>query len=113
MDTLHLNPRLRIKMPEALRWAVVGLSFLIVAVAWWVSDLWRLATWSKHQIEMDGALPRHKLAELSLFAIFITAGFAAITVLAVSNSWHFAEWVMLAFVYCYLYGVATYIRIAH
>ena len=111
MDTLQLSPKIRIRMPKALRWVVIGLSFLLVAMTWWIFDLWRVATWSKDQLEMDGALPRRQLAELSLFALFIAASFVATTVFAILHGWNFIEWAMFVFVFTFLYSATTGIRI--
>ena len=111
MDTLHLSPKVRVRMPEALRWAVVGLSFLLVITTWWVSDLWRLATWSAHQIQMDGAMPRRSLAILTGFAVVVVVCEVAVTWMATSYGLYFLEWAMLSFVLFFLYGVATFIRV--
>ena len=111
MDTLQLDPKVRVRMPEFLRWVVVGLSFLLVATTWWVSDLWRLATWPAHQIELDGAMPRRSLAILTGFVVAILLGEAAVTWMTISHSFHVLEWAMLSFALFFLYFVATFIRV--
>ena len=111
MDTLHLNPRLRIKMPEFLRWVVVGLSFLLAMATWWVSDLWRLATWSTHQIEMDGAMPRRALAAITGFAVAMVLCEVAVTWVSIAHGARFVEWIMPTFVFGFLYSVASFIRL--
>lgn len=111
MDTLHLSPKARIQTPEVLRWVIVGLSFLLATAVWWMSDLWRLATWPKHQIEMDGAMPRRALAAITGFAVVMVLCEAAITWIAFARGMYFIEWIMPTFVFGFLYSVASFIRL--
>lgn len=111
MDTVHLGPRIKIKTPEALRWVIVGFSFLLVAAGWWISDLWRIIVWTRDQIEIDGTMPRRQLTILSLFAFVMALCIVFTTRTALTHGWYFIEWAMLVFVFCFLYGVATFIRI--
>lgn len=113
MNTLHLSPRARVSMPEALRWVVVGLSFLLATVAWWASDLWRIFTWDKAQLEMGGAMPVHKQLTLAFLGFALALCMAIVTWLAYTHSWYLYEWVMLIFPFGFFYCVFSYIKLAY
>ena len=112
MDVVQLHSETTVSTERSERWVMVALSLLLLAVVWWVNDLWRVMTWPRHQLEMDGAMSRGELLSISLFAFVLVLIAAVITIVARMYGWYFAEWAMPMFVLGFLYSVTTYIRIS-
>ena len=121
MNTLPLSPRLRIPIPERLRWflvsVVVALSLLTWLMLWSVIDLWQLATWPRAHLEQGGGIEPKKLLKLALFGFTSLLCLVAFTVWAVAYHFgfvgqfpRFAEWFSPVFVLTFFYFSATGIR---
>ncbi len=111
MRVAQLNSEAGTQASAFKTWILLPLMLVPLALIWWASDLWRLMTWPRHQLEMDDALPRRQLAELALFGFAVVLVAAVTTIVASVNDWHLIEWAIWMFVLGFLYSVASFIRL--
>lgn len=112
MSIAQLHSETTVSAEKPKGWVLVALSFLLLGLVWWADDLRRVMTWSRHQLEMDGAMTRPELLSISLFAFVLVLIASIVTIVARMHDWYFIEWAMPMFVIGFLYSAATYIRIS-